>query len=80
MVGKHCGLFYIRANRCAALYDDIIALRGWKTEEVEGASVKLNFILVERWKGKTYRLVIQGKGNERCFRPLGGGNTRIAAY
>ena len=32
-VGKHCKTFYIRANRCGSLYDDIFALRGWKKEE-----------------------------------------------
>ena len=34
MVEKHCRHFYIRANRCASLYDDIFALRGWKAEYI----------------------------------------------
>ena len=51
--------FYIRANRCGSLYDDIFALRGWKKEELGGIEYELNSILVEKWKGKAYRLVIQ---------------------
>ena len=58
-VEKHCKLFYIRANRCSALYDDIFALSGWKKEEINGIEFELNSILVEKWKGKAYRLVIQ---------------------
>ena len=59
MVDKHCKHFYIRANRCPSLYDDIFALRGWKTEEINGIQFELNSILVEKWEGKCYRLVIQ---------------------
>ena len=33
-IAKHCKTFYIRANRCSSLYNDIFALRGWKTEEL----------------------------------------------
>ena len=58
-VEKHCKSFYIRANRCSSLYDDIFALRGWKTEEINGIEFELNSILVGKWKGKAYRLVIQ---------------------
>lgn len=58
-VGKHCMTFYIRANRCSSLYNDIFALRGWKTEEINGIQFELNSILVEKWEGKCYRLVIQ---------------------
>ena len=58
-VRKHCRTFYIRANRCCSLYDDIFALRGWKKEEINGIVFELNSILVEKWKGKPYRLVIQ---------------------
>jgi hypothetical protein len=58
-VEKHCMTFYIRANRCASLYDDIFALRGWKTEELGDIEFELNSILVEKWKGMAYRLVIQ---------------------
>ena len=50
---------YIRANRCSLLYNDIFALRGWKTEEINGIEFELNSILVEKWKGKAYRLGIQ---------------------
>ena len=59
MVEAHCTHFYIRANRCSSLYDDIFALRGWKKEEINGQVFELNSILVEKWKGKAYRLVIQ---------------------
>ena len=58
-VEKHCKSFYIRANRCSSLCDDIFALRGWKTEEINGIEFELNSILVGKWKGKAYRLVIQ---------------------
>lgn len=58
-VRKHCKTFYIRANRCGSLYDDMLALRGWKEEEINGVGVELNSILVEKWKGKVYRLVVQ---------------------
>ena len=33
-IEKHCTHFYIRANRCSSLYDDLFALRGWKTKEI----------------------------------------------
>ena len=58
-VEKHCRLFYIRANRCNSFYDEIFALRGWKKEEINGIEFELNSIIVEKWKGKAYRLVIQ---------------------
>ena len=58
-VRKHCKTFYIRANRCGSLYDEMLALRGWKKEEINGIGVELNSILVEKWKGKVYRLVVQ---------------------
>ena len=58
-VTKHCKKFYIRANRCSAIYDDIFALSGWKKEEINGIEFELNSILIEKWKGKAYRIVIQ---------------------
>ncbi len=58
-VEAHCKHFYIRANRCSSLYDDILALSGWKKEEINGIEFELNSILTEKWKGKGYRLVIQ---------------------
>ena len=45
---------YIRANRCSSLYNNIFALRGWKTKEINGIEFELNSILVEKWKGKAY--------------------------
>ena len=44
---------------CGSLYDDIFALRGWQKEELGGIEFELNSILVEKWKGKAYHLVIQ---------------------
>ena len=34
-------------------------LNGWKNVEINGIEFELNSILVETWKGKTHRLVIQ---------------------
>lgn len=34
-------------------------LRGWRREEINGIEFELNSIIVEKWKGKPYRLVIQ---------------------
>ena len=59
MVEKHCRHFYIRANKCASLYDDIFALRGWKTEYINGHEFEICSIIAEKWAGKAYRLVIQ---------------------
>ena len=54
-----CDHFYIRANRCSSLYDSLLALRGWKREVINGIEYELNSIIVEKWEGKAYRLVIQ---------------------
>ena len=59
MVEAYCRHFYIRANRCSSFYDSMFALTGWKTVEINGIEFELNSILVEKWKGKPYRLVIQ---------------------
>ena len=58
-IEKHSELFYIRANRCGSLYDSLLALRGWQREEINGIEYELNSIIVEKWEGKAYRLVIQ---------------------
>lgn len=58
-VEKHSELFYIRANRCGSLYDSLLALRGWQREQINGIGYELNSIIVEKWEGKAYRLVIQ---------------------
>ena len=63
-VEKHSEYFYIRANRCASLYDSLLALRGWQREEINGIEYELNSIITEKWEGKAYRLVIQ---RERRF-------------
>ena len=57
-IERHSEHFYIRANRCASLYDSLLALRGWKKEEINGIEYELNSITVEKWEGKAYRLVI----------------------
>lgn len=59
VIEKHCKSFYILANRCSSIYNDTFALKGWKTEEINGIEFELNSILVEKWKGKAYRLAIQ---------------------
>ena len=49
-----------RAKPTAAVRSTMtFALRGWKREELGGIEFELNSILVEKWKGKAYRLVIQ---------------------
>ena len=58
-IEKHSEHFYIRANRCASLYDSLLALRGWKREVINGIGYELNSIITEKWEGKAYRLVIQ---------------------
>ena len=58
-VEKHSELFYIRANRCGSLYSSLLALRGWQREQINGIGYELNSIIVEKWEGKAYRLVIQ---------------------
>ena len=66
MVEEHSRYFYIRANRCASLYESMLSLAGWKKVEINGIELELNSILVEKWRGKAYRLVVQrqrrGKG------------------
>ena len=51
--------FYIRANRCSSFYDRIRGLTEWKKEEINNQEFELNSIVVEKWKGMTYRIVIQ---------------------
>ena len=58
-IEKHCKSFYIRTNSCSSLNNHICALRGWKIEEINGIKFELKSILVEKWNGKAYRLVIQ---------------------
>ena len=50
-VARHSKFYYIRANRCQSIYNDIFALRGWKCVEINGIEYELNSILVEKWKG-----------------------------
>ena len=58
-IEKHSELFYIHANRCASLYDSLFTLHGWQHEEINGTWYEMNSIIVEKWEGKAYRLVIQ---------------------
>ena len=56
---EHCDTYYIRANRCQSMYDQIFSLKGWKTVEINGIEYELNSILVEKWKCFACRLIIQ---------------------
>ena len=59
-IEKHCkSLLYPLLTRCSSIYNDTFALKGWKTEEINGIEFELNSILVESGKVKAYRLVIQ---------------------
>jgi hypothetical protein len=58
-VRNHCRYFYIRANKCASLYDNIMILRDWKRIEINGMEVELNSVNYSEWKNMGYRLVIQ---------------------
>ena len=58
-IEKHCKSFYIRTNRCSSLYNDIFALRGWKTEEINGIVFELNSILVEKWMHYIRNVVVE---------------------
>ncbi|GEM_PF-7000054 len=49
----------------ATKLNSLLALRGWQREEINGIGYELNSIIVEKWEGKAYRLVIQ---RERRFR------------
>ena len=70
-IEKHSKSFYIRANRCSSIYNDTFALKGWKTEEINGIEFELNSILVEKWKGKAYRLVFKDRNGWMVCRILG---------
>ena len=58
-----------------SLYKDIFALIGWKTEVINGIVFELNSILVEKWKGKAYRLVIQRQKRMDGVQDFGKENT-----
>ena len=58
-VEKHCKHLYIRANKCAAFYNDMVALRSWKAVEIENIPYELNALTIEKWPGKSYRLIVQ---------------------
>ena len=45
-IERHSEHFYIRANRCASLYDSLLALQGWKKEEINGIEYELNSIKI----------------------------------
>ena len=79
-IEKHCKSFYIRANRCSSIYNDTFALKGWKTEEINGIGFELNPILVEKWKGKAYRLVIQRQNGWMVCRIFEKENTHTVVF
>ena len=69
-VEEYRRFFYIRANRCSSLYDRIAALENWTKVLINGIEFELSSILVEKWAGKTYRLVVQRQkrtGGEQEF-------------
>ena len=51
-VERHSEHFYIRANRCASLYDSLFALWGWKRETINDVEYELNSIITDKWEGK----------------------------
>ncbi len=55
-IEKHCTHFYIRANRCSSLYDDLFSLRGWKTRKSTASS--LNSIPFLLRNGKASAIVL----------------------
>ena len=57
-VEGRCERFYIRAQNCGSLVNDIMTIRGWKLHEINGLKTELVSVTVRRW-GKAYRLVIQ---------------------
>ena len=58
-VEKHCKTFYVRANRCNSLYDKIGTLENWHKVTINDIEFELNSIVVEKWSGRPYRLVVQ---------------------
>ena len=61
-VEKHSEHFYIRANRCGSLYDSLLALRGWKREEINGIEYEVNSILTESVPGANPPFFVGTKG------------------
>ena len=63
-VEKHSKSFYIRANRYSSLYNEIFALRDWKTEEInDGAKNLLSLaskIDSSKMKSPAFLMVITG--------------------
>lgn len=42
-------------------------MRGWKREEIKGMELEVNWIVVEKWEGKWYGVVMErerGKSGE----------------
>ncbi len=59
-IERNCKYFYIRANRCAALYNQINTLQEWMHEEINFVDYEVTSIPFERWESRNYRLVVQG--------------------
>ena len=59
-IERHSEHFYIRANRCASLYDSLLALRGWKKEEINGIEYELNSITAENFEGFYFAISCAG--------------------
>ena len=73
MVEKHSRHFYIRANRCVSLYDDIFALRGWKTEYINGHEFEICSIIAEKWVGNIVEYYNKRGGAERVLDDMNNG-------
>ena len=43
---------------CSAFYEDMFILRGWRIEEINGIEFEQNSMVVEKWEGKPYRIVV----------------------
>lgn len=58
-IAKHADYYYIRANRCSSLYNDIFAMTGWQKAEIGGIEYELNSVKIMKWEGVPCRLIIQ---------------------
>ena len=59
VVAKYSKLFYIRANRCESLTDEIRQIKDWKTVEINYKNYEVASLKFTRFFGdKNYRLVV----------------------
>ncbi len=72
-IEKHSKCVYIRANRCSSLYNDIFALRGWKTEEING--IEFEFYNLRGGKERIFDDMNNGFGWDRLPKSFMAENT-----